>query len=259
MSIGDQFEKLVAIMEKLRSPEGCPWDRQQTHASLRPYLLEETYEVLECIDEHRFSDLKLELGDLLLQVIFHAHMTAEAKQFTIAEVIDAICEKMVRRHPHVFGDARVATAQEQTHLWERIKKNEGKPSALDGVPTALPALQRATRLQQKAMAAGFRWHDEQELWRKLQEQLDEFAEAHANDNHFRPGGSEDELGDILFVMAQIAYYANVNPEDALRGACEKFIRRFQKMETQLLEHGRHLHDTTIEEMEKAWQAAKNAE
>jgi len=253
VTIGDKFANLVAIMEKLRSPEGCPWDREQTHASLRQYLLEETYEVLECIDRQRFEDLRLELGDLLLQVIFHAQLAAEAGRFTIAEVVDAISDKMLRRHPHVFGGAKVSSVQEQTVLWERSKQKEGKSSALDGVPAALPALQRAARLQQKAMSTGFRWQKEEEVWNKFYEELTELAEARARG---KSRDVEDEIGDVFFVMAHLAHYAKVNPEDALRSACEKFTRRFQKMEKVFSQQGRRLQDATIDEMEQAWQVVK---
>lgn len=253
MEVGDKFEKLTAIMARLRGPNGCPWDREQTHASLRQYLLEETYEVLESLDRQRFEELRLELGDLLLQVIFHAQLAAEAGRFTITEVIDAISDKMLRRHPHVFGGAKVSSAQEQTVLWERIKQKEGKRSALDGVPAALPALQRATRLQQKAMSTGFRWQSEEEVWAKFHEELKEFAEARARGNS---RDVEDEIGDVFFVMAHLAYYAHVNPEDALRSACEKFTRRFQKMEKVFSDQGRGLQEATIEEMEQVWQVIK---
>ena len=256
MQLGDKFEKLAAIMAHLRGPNGCPWDREQTHASLRQHLLEEAHEVLECIDESRFDDLPGELGDLLLQVIFHAQMASEAKRFTIEDVVDAISDKLVRRHPHVFGDARVDSAQEQVHLWERIKKEEGKQSALDGVPRALPALQRASRLQQKARAAGFRWRNEKEVWDKLDEEMKELSAARATGDTQQ---IEDEFGDVLFVMAQLADYAGVNPEDALRRTCEKFIRRFQKMENHFVEGGQHLHDVSLEEMDAVWQEEKRGE
>jgi MazG family protein len=253
VQLGNKFEKLAAIMSHLRGPEGCPWDREQTHASLRQHLLEEAHEVLECIDKGRFDDLRGELGDLLLQVVFHAQMASEANRFAIEDVVDAISDKLIRRHPHVFGDARVESAQEQVHLWERIKKEEGKQSALDGVPRALPALQRASRLQQKARSAGFRWRDEKEVWEKFDEEMKELSAARET------GDSqtiEDEFGDVLFVMAQLAQYAGVNPEDALRRACEKFIRRFQKMEKHFGEQGRHLHEVSLEEMDEVWQEAK---
>ena len=256
MQLGDKFEKLAAIMAHLRGPNGCPWDREQTHASLRQHLLEEAHEVLECIDENRFDDLPGELGDLLLQVIFHAQMAAETDRFTIENVVDAISDKLVRRHPHVFGDTRVESAQEQVHLWERIKKEEGKESALDGVPRALPALHRASRLQQKARAAGFRWRDENEVWTKFQEELSELAAARGSGDAQK---IEDEFGDVLFVMAQLADYAGVNPEDALRRTCEKFIRRFQKMEKHFAEGGRHLHEVALEEIDEVWQEVKRGE
>jgi MazG family protein len=253
VQLGDNFEKLTAIMAYLRGPNGCPWDREQTHASLRQHLLEEAHEVLECIDEGRIDDLCGELGDLLLQVVFHAQMAGEAMRFSIDDVVDAICSKLIRRHPHVFGEARVESAHEQKLLWERVKKEEGKPSTLDGVPKTLPALQRASWLQQKAMAAGFRWREEKEVWEKFQEEMSELSAARDNRDARQ---IEDEFGDVLFVMAQLALYAGVNPEDALRAACEKFIRRFQKMEKHFADEGKPLHEVTLEKMDEVWQEVK---
>lgn len=253
MQLGDKFEKLTALMAHLRGPNGCPWDREQTHASLRQHLLEEAHEVLECIDESRFDELRGELGDLLLQVIFHAQLAAEVKRFTIEDVVEAISDKLIRRHPHVFGEASVASAQEQRHAWERLKKSEGKNSALDGVPRALPSLQRASRLQNKAGASGFRWRNEEEVWAKFHEEMNELSAARANG---APQEIEEEFGDALFVMAQLADYAGVNAEDALRRACEKFTRRFQKMEKYFAGRGHDLHEVSLEEMDTAWQAAK---
>jgi MazG family protein len=256
VQLGEKFEKLSALMSRLRGPNGCPWDREQTHESLRQHLLEEAHEVLECIDEGRIDELPGELGDVLLQVVFHAQMASEAGRFTIDDVVEAISDKLVRRHPHVFGEARVESAQEQVHLWERIKRSEGKNSALEGVPRALPALQRASRLQQKARAAGFRWRNEKEVWEKFDEEMKELSAAR---NAGDAKKIEDEFGDVLFVMAQLADYAGVNPEDALRRTCEKFIGRFQKMEKHFADRGLHLHDVSLHEMDEVWQAAKREE
>jgi len=254
MPVGEQFDQLVAIMQRLRGTDGCPWDREQTHRSLRPYLLEEAYEVLECIDEDRAGELSTELGDLLLQVLFHAQIASEARQFSIADVIRAISEKMVRRHPHVFGEMQVASAQEQTHLWERLKKLEGTASVLEGVPRTSGALQRAMRLQQKASAASkLRWRRQPELGQKLNEELTEFSRARANGDQRQ---LEAAVGTLLFAVVQMASDAGVSAEDALRGTCEKFIRRFRQMEHHLEQLGKTVHEATQDEVEEAWAIAK---
>jgi MazG family protein len=243
-------------MSKLRSRDGCPWDREQTHQTLRQHLLEETYEVLEAIDREDMEELKEELGDLLLQVIFHAQMAAEENNFTIDNVIDAINEKLVRRHPHVFGNEVVNSASEQIVKWEQSKLKEGKKSAIDGIPKQLPALVRAYRMQNKAATVGFDWPDIEPVWQKLEEELDELKQAiQASDKD----QIEDEMGDVLFSMVNIARFLHIHPEDALRGTIEKFDRRFRKIEHTFKVQKRSLNDATLEEMDKVWNDIKTKE
>ena len=253
MTTGDRFEKLVNIMRELRGENGCPWDREQTHKSLRQYLLEEAFEVLECLDEDNLDDLPAELGDLLLQIVFHAQIGHENNTFTIDDVLDNIIRKLIDRHPHVFGEEYVETAEEQSKLWERIKRKEGKESILGGVPKALSALLRAYRLQQKAAAVGFDWPDIAPVWDKVREEMQELQEA------VKSGDQREiakEYGDLLFAMVNLGRFLNVNPEDALRQTIEKFIYRFQKIEKHYRQQGRDLREVPLEEMDEIWEAAK---
>ncbi len=224
MTIGEKFEHLVAIMARLRSEAGCIWDRQQTHASLRQYLLEEAYEVLETIDHEDHAELGKELGDLLLQVVFHAQVAQEHGRFDIATVIENISEKMIRRHPHVFGDEKVASVAEQKLRWEELKKQEGKKSVIDGVPRALPALQRAARLQQKANAITMNYEQVQAHWQAL----------HRLHEQITPMSNHDQLqsvyGDMLFALVSFGRSLELNAEDALREACKRFIHAPQREE-----------------------------
>lgn len=253
MDVAQQFAKLVEIMARLRSPEGCPWDREQTHQSLRPYLLEETYEVLEALDQQQNGELCKELGDLLLQVVFHAQIAGEASSFTLSEVIAGITEKLIRRHPHVFGETKVNSAAEQRTLWEKLKKTEGKISVIDGVPAALPALQRAQRLQQKAGAAGFDWENVDQVIAKFNSELAELQQAR------RDGDArqlEDEFGDVLFSLVAVGRWLGLNAEDALRQACNKFSRRFRLVENKLAAAGEHFDSAPLEKLEALWEEAK---
>jgi MazG family protein len=218
MTLGEKFERLVAIMTRLRSETGCIWDRQQTHASLRQYLLEEAYEVLEAIDHEDFDELGKELGDLLLQVVFHAQIAREHSRFDIATVIENISEKMIRRHPHVFGEEKVASVAEQKLRWEELKKEEGKKSAIDGVPKALPALQRAARLQQKANLPAMTRAALQEDWERF------LAATEPRESLQRA------YGDLLFALVAFGRGAELNAEDALREACERFIQDVREAE-----------------------------
>lgn len=249
----EKFAQLVEIMARLRSTEGCPWDREQTHQSLRPYLLEETYEVLEALDQQNDAELCKELGDLLLQVVFHAQIAGESGSFTLGEVIAGITEKLIRRHPHVFGEEKVNSASEQHALWEKLKKAEGKISVLDGVPTALPALQRAQRLQQKAGAVGFDWENVAQVLEKLRSELLELETAHHVDN---PQQLEDEFGDVLFSIVAVARWLGLNAEDALRRACDKFSRRFRFVENKLAAGGGSFEHASPEKLDALWEEAK---
>ncbi|HQG44489.1 MAG TPA: nucleoside triphosphate pyrophosphohydrolase [bacterium] len=252
-----RFSRLVEIMALLRSEQGCPWDREQTHASLRQHLLEEAYEVIETIDEGRYEELAGELGDVLLQVVFHAQMAAEAGLFTIEDVLEHINNKLERRHPHIFGDAVIKTAAEQTVAWEQSKlATEGKKSAIDGVPKELPALIRAYRIQNKAAAVGFDWPDAGPVWDKIREEVGELEEAVGTAS---AGRISDELGDLLFSIVNVSRFLKINPEDALRGTIEKFSRRFHAVEEELHRQGRRIEDSSLTEMDRIWDEVKREE
>jgi tetrapyrrole methylase family protein/MazG family protein len=253
MTVAQQFSRLVEIMAKLRSPEGCPWDREQTHQSLRPYLLEETYEVLETIDQGKYAELKNELGDLLLQVVFHAQIASEDGRFTISDIIHEISEKLIRRHPHVFADLKISSAAEQKILWEQLKKAEGKNSVLDGVPTALPALQRAQRLQQKAGTLGFEWETIAQVIQKFQSELIELEQARHTGEVKQIA---DEFGDILFALVNVGRWLKLDAEETLRQACEKFSRRFRFVEARVNVSGENLNNMSLEKLESLWAEAK---
>jgi ATP diphosphatase len=258
--------RLLEIMARLRDPaEGCPWDRVQTNESIASYTIEEAYEVAEAIGEGDTAALRDELGDLLFQVVFYAQIAAEAGEFTFADVVDGIADKMVRRHPHVFAGATVADADAQIHAWETDKKKEREarartrgeaPSALDGVPAALPALARALKLQKRAAQLGFDWPDAAGAYGKLREEVSELAAATEGAD---PEAVAAELGDVLFSWVNVARFHGVDPESALRGANAKFIRRFRHIEAALAAEGRAPESATLEEMEALWQQAKAEE
>jgi MazG family protein len=254
----DAFAELVAIMARLRGPNGCPWDREQTPASLRPYLLEETYEVLEAIDRGEPAALRDELGDLLLQVVFQSQLAAEAGQFTAADVARAIAAKLVRRHPHVFGELRVRDADEVVRNWRRIKAEErrDKGEADDlfaGVPAALPALMRADQLGEKAGHAGLDWPDAPAVLAKVREEQHELEEAIAAE---RRAEIEHELGDLLLAVASLARHLGVSAELALRAANDRFVGRARRVEAAARAQGVTLADMPAAERERLWQAAK---
>lgn len=254
----DNFQKLVDIMARLRSENGCPWDKVQTSESIKPYLIEETYEVIEAIDEKDPAKMKEELGDLLLQVVFHAQIAKDRGEFDINDVIDKISDKMVSRHPHVFGDAKFETPEEVTKQWQDRKKEEGKlkDSALEGVPKELPSLLRAHRLQSRAAKVGFDWAKVEDVFGKLDEELKEFKEALEKKDKKE---IEDELGDIFFVLVNISRFIGVNAEEALRKTISKFISRFRYIEMKAADEGRQLADMTLEEMDALWDEAKQGE
>jgi tetrapyrrole methylase family protein/MazG family protein len=253
-----EFEKLVKIMSALRGENGCPWDKEQTRESLKPFLVEETYEVLEAIDEGKPEKIKEELGDLLFQIIFHCQLASERKEFDINEVIRKISEKMIGRHPHVFGEAQYETAEEVLKQWEERKREEGKSreSILEGVPREMPSLLRAHRIQSRASRVGFDWTRVEDVLKKLDEELAEFRNAlEKNDQE----EIEDELGDVFFVLVNISRFVGVNPEDALRKTISKFISRFRYVEMKAAGSGKGLSEMSLEEMDALWDEAKGRE
>jgi MazG family protein len=255
--MADDIERLAALVDvvrRLRSPGGCPWDREQTHASLRATLLEEAYEVLEAIDEGSMPKLREELGDVLLQVLMQAEIAEQAGEFSLGEVADSVREKLIRRHPHVFGDLKVSGADEVVRNWEALKAIEyGRESAMDGVQRSLPALQWAWSLQRRAANVGFDWPDVEGALEKIREELDELRDAPTVE------AREAEFGDLLFTMVNVARKLGINPEDALRAATGRFQARFRMMEQSARADGRALKDLPIEDLDQYWEAAKRKE
>lgn len=253
--IGQRFARLVEIMARLRSANGCPWDREQNFDTIKPYLLEETYEVMDAIDARDFEGLAEELGDLLLQAVFFAQMASEEGRFNIGDSVDAINNKLIRRHPHVFGDAVAKTSGDVKKRWDEIKAEE-KPrpeGLLAGVPRSLPALVEAQQIAARAAGAGFDWENLEQVLDKLREELAELYAARAQPE------VEDEIGDLLFVLVNIARFLKVDPEQALRKTNAKFRRRFAHIENRLSTSGKTLRDASMDEMENLWQEAKRAE
>jgi tetrapyrrole methylase family protein/MazG family protein len=249
------LNKLIEIMAALRGEKGCPWDREQTRESLKPFIVEEAYEVLEAIDEKNSEAIKEELGDLLFQIVFQCRIAEERGEFGMAEVIEKIGKKMIARHPHVFGDADYKTTDEVLVHWEAQKKREGKQreSILDGVPKTLPSLLRAHRLQDRASRVGFDWEKVEDVLPKLEEELNEFRTALKGKKQTE---IEDELGDIFFVLVNISRFVGVNPEDALRKTISKFISRFRYIEMATADKGKSLSDMSLAEMDELWDEAK---
>lgn len=263
LKTGKSMEKLVELMAKLRGEQGCPWDREQTHQSLRPYVVEETYEVLEAIDSGSADKLREELGDLLLQVVFHAQLAEEDGDFTMNEVIDEIAAKLIRRHPHVFGDITVNGVAGVLENWEKIKKvekQEERHSVLDGVPKDLPALHRAEKYQNKAAKVGFDWGNLEGPLAKTKEEFNEFEQVLAGGVPAKGTAAwdrlEDEFGDILFSLVNVGRFLKIDSELALRRTIAKFIQRFHYIEQTAGESGRSLEQLTLDEMEVLWQKAK---
>ncbi|HQY21516.1 MAG TPA: nucleoside triphosphate pyrophosphohydrolase [Ignavibacteria bacterium] len=251
-TLTDEFVEFVEIVKRLRVD--CPWDKIQTHLSLRRCLLEETYEVLEAIDENKPVELKKELGDLLLQVVFHSNIAEEENEFTLKEVIESETEKLIARHPHVFGDVKVKDSDEVKRNWELLKKNEGRKSVIDGIPEQLPALLKAYRIQEKASKVGFDWKEEEPVFDKIREELEELK---INVNSGKDQKEiEDEFGDVLFSLVNFARYHKINPEDALRKTVSKFKKRFNKIEDFANENDVELEAMTLEEMDAVWNKAK---
>ena len=255
---GDLFESLLDLMARLRGPDGCPWDREQTRDSLKPFLIEEAYEVLEALDSGRGEALLEELGDLLFQVVFHAEIAQERGEFTMADVLEQLVAKMTRRHPHVFGDRTISSAREALSQWEAIKHAEktagGKSrSVLRGVPRSLPALLRAQRLQSKASRVGFDWATAEAAWAKVREEVREVELTLADGERAKVG---EELGDLLFSLVNVTRLLGMDAEGTLQAATEKFRRRFERMETEITARGEMLAHTSLEEMDRVWQRVK---
>ena len=250
-----KFDELVDIVAKLRAPGGCPWDREQTRESLKPFLIEEFYELIDAIDENDNDGIKEELGDLLFQIVLQSQLFSEEGKFNANEVVDGIVRKMVKRHPHVFGDKVLETSDEVEVWWKEHKRKEGKghDSAIGGVPRSLPALLRAQKIQLKATKVGFDWERIEDAFGKVEEEINEFRKAVERNDRDE---IEDELGDLFFVLVRIANFVDVNPEDALRRTTRKFISRFSYIESEAAKQGRKLSDMTLAEMDVLWNEAK---
>ena len=245
------FTRLITVMDELR--EQCPWDQKQTLESLRHLTLEETYELSDAILSGNMSEISKELGDVLLHIVFYARIGSETQDFDIALVMNQLCEKLIRRHPHIYGDVRVKDEKEVKENWEKIKLSEGNRSVLSGVPVSLPAMIKATRIQEKARGVGFDWDEEAQVWDKVQEELQEFkVEAEKGDVK----ATEEEFGDLLFSLINYARFKNIIPEDALEKTNRKFIKRFQYLEESAIKAGRKLDEMTLEEMDVYWNQAK---
>lgn len=252
----EAYADFVAIVKQLR--RDCPWDREQTHESVKHLLIEEAYETVEAIDEENWDELKKELGDLLLHVVFHSVMAEQGGRFTLKDVLELETEKLVRRHPHVFGDVQVGGVTDVLTNWEQIKMKEGgRRSALQGVPGTLPALLRAHRVQEKAASVGFDFPERDGAWEKVEEEIHEFK--HLVDEGAGANEKEDEFGDVLFALVNYARFIDVNPENALRRTNDKFTRRFRHIEKRLSEKGKTMKDVDLEEMDFYWNEAKELE
>ena len=255
--VGNQFEELVKIVSELRAPDGCPWDREQTNQSLLPYFIEEAYELIESVDEKNWENVKEELGDLLLHVVFQGSIAEQDGKFQLVESLLTVNEKLIRRHPHVFGDAQADEAFHAKQNWEAAKhKEKGRNSRLDGVPINLPALVRAQRLQQKASYAGFDWDKVEQVWEKIHEEILELKEAQLSNNKKH---IEEEIGDVIFAVVNLARFLDISAENSLRKTNKKFINRFKKVEEGINEQGKEIDDATLEEMDAIWNEAKRNE
>src|SRR3989339_268835 len=269
--IENKFQEFVEIVKILRKE--CPWDREQTNDSIKAATIEEAYEVVEAIDNKDYAELKKELGDLLLHVVFHTTIAEESNHFKLENVIDSIQEKLIRRHPHVFGNTEVNGADEVKKNWETIKLKEGRKSVVDGVPVSLPALQRAHRLQEKVSKVGFDWENKQDVWKKVIEEIEEMHEIEKlksqnsqpeADQHLAENLKneelnkklESEIGDVFFALVNYSRFLGINPENALRRTNEKFIKRFNYVEKKILESGRSLNESNLKEMDVYWEESK---
>ena len=244
------FDRFIEIIARLRAPGGCPWDREQTHETLIPYCVEEAYEVVDAIQSGDMSELKGELGDLILQVVLHAQIASESKNFSIEDVLNEICEKMIRRHPHVFSDAKIETTGEVISQWDELKKKEGRKNVLEGIPKHAPQLHRSLKIGEKVAAVGFDWEKSTDVLDKVQE---EFKEIENSKNKLE---KEEELGDLLFSIVQWARHQAIDPEHALKKANEKFGKRFASMEEMISKDKKELKRITLDEWNVYWEKAK---
>ncbi|MBK7172886.1 MAG: nucleoside triphosphate pyrophosphohydrolase [Bacteroidales bacterium] len=250
-----EFQRLLDIMDELRAK--CPWDKEQTFESLRHLTIEETYELSDAILEKDLDEIRKELGDLMLHIVFYAKLGEESGKFDISGVLEGINEKLIRRHPHIFGDVKVENATDVKDNWERIKLEEGRTSVLEGVPMSLPAMVKAYRIQDKARGVGFDWDNVGQVWAKVEEEIGELKYELANEN--TPERREDEFGDLLFALINYSRFIDVNPETALERTNRKFIRRFKYLEIEAAKMGKKLHDMTLSEMDEIWNKAKELE
>jgi tetrapyrrole methylase family protein / MazG family protein len=252
--IGEKFVELVEIMQKLRSEDGCPWDKEQTPESILPFFLEEAYEVIESVEEKDWKNLQEEIGDILLHTVFQAKMAEEKMRFTILDSLETINAKLIRRHPHVFGDVPADAAKSAKQNWEAEKhKEKGRESRLDGVPETLPSLIRAQRLQEKASYVGFEWDKIEQVWEKVHEEIGELKEVQSDGviEHI-----EEEIGDVLFSIVNLSRFLKISSEDALRRTNKKFILRFKKIEEELKKRNRPIEDASLAEMDEIWEQVK---
>ncbi len=246
------FDRLLTIMDELR--EKCPWDKKQTMESLRYLSIEELYELSDAILEGDDEEIKKELGDIMLHLVFYAKIASETGKFDIADVLNGICDKLIIRHPHIYGDVKVTDEEEVKRNWETIKLKEGKKSVLEGVPNSLPAMVKAFRMQEKAKGVGFEWSNAEDVWKKVQEELEEFKVESSKENN--QDKLENEFGDLLFSLINYSRFIGINPEDALERTNRKFKKRFEHIEKRALENGRQLQDMKLEEMDVYWEEAK---
>lgn len=247
------FQRLLTIMDELR--ENCPWDKKQTIESLRHLTIEETYELADAILDKDMQEIKKELGDILLHIVFYARIGSETNDFDIADVINSLCDKLVARHPHIYGDVQVANERQVKENWEKLKLKEGNKSVLEGVPKSLPALIKATRIQDKAKAVGFDWENKNQVWEKVQEELSELKNEIENKKADKEK-IEQEFGDVLFSLINYARFIDIDPESALEKTNKKFIKRFQYLEEETKKMGKSLENMTLEEMDVYWNKAK---
>ncbi|MFM7022780.1 MAG: nucleoside triphosphate pyrophosphohydrolase [Flavobacteriales bacterium] len=245
------FQRLLTIMDELR--EQCPWDKKQTIESLRHLTIEETYELCDAILQNDMSQIKGELGDLFLHLVFYSRIASETKEFDVADVLNTVCDKLIHRHPHIYGDVKVENEEDVKRNWEQLKLKEGKKSVLEGVPSSLPALVKAIRVQDKAKGVGFDWDNKSQVWDKFQEEIKEFQEEEGKNNQEK---MEEEFGDVLFSLVNYARFVGINPEDALEKTNRKFISRFSFIEKEAAAQGKSLKEMTLNEMEAIWQRAK---